>query len=34
MEHFFQALYTSFPDLNHFMVHEVPLWQKEAYAPP
>jgi hypothetical protein len=23
-----------FSRLNHFMVHEVPLWQKEAYAPP
>jgi hypothetical protein len=23
-----------FSRLNHFMVHEVPLRQKEAYAPP
>jgi hypothetical protein len=23
-----------FSRLIHFMVHEVPLWKKEAYAPP
>jgi hypothetical protein len=33
MEHF-SSITHFFSRLNHFMVREVPLRQKEAYAPP